>query len=170
MSRPLKINNDVITRIAQAVGLGATYEHAANYGGVSYACLRNWIIRAEAEKERRESASVKVGTAKWEKEQIFVELFDAIKKAEGTAVIGWLAKIEKAASEGTWQAAAWKAERRYPDDYGRQKIEHSGNVKITSWRDELAELLARDKITPDDLRAEYTDSTIDKLVAMSKNR
>ena len=44
--------------------------------------------------------------------------------------MGWLAKIEQAANQGHWQAAAWKLERRYPQEYGRtvQNVEHSGTV------------------------------------------
>jgi hypothetical protein len=49
-----------------------------------------------------------------------VAFHDAVKEAEGKATVGWLAKIEKAASEGNWTAAAWKLERRYPNDYGRR--------------------------------------------------
>jgi hypothetical protein len=37
-----------------------------------------------------------------------------------------LAKIEKAASDNNWAAAAWKLERRYPDVYGRTVQEHTG--------------------------------------------
>ena len=47
------------------------------------------------------------------------EFREAIKDAEGRAVVKWLAKIEQAATEGTWQAAAWKLERRYPHDFGK---------------------------------------------------
>ena len=28
--------------------------------------------------------------------------------------------IDNAAIDGTWQAAAWKLERRYPDEWGRR--------------------------------------------------
>ncbi len=41
-------------------------------------------------------------------------------------MLQWLAKIEKAASDGAWQAAAWKLERRYPHVYGRVVNEHVG--------------------------------------------
>jgi hypothetical protein len=54
------------------------------------------------------------------------EFVERIREAEGRAVIGWLAKIEKAATDGNWQAAAWKLERRYPENYGRQRLELTG--------------------------------------------
>jgi cell wall assembly regulator SMI1 len=51
--------------------------------------------------------------------------------AEGQAVIRWLEQIEHAAMQGNWQAAAWKLERRYPDQYGRHVIQHDGQVHVT---------------------------------------
>lgn len=101
MARRSKYSPEVVQRIVQAIGLGATYDLAAKYGGVSIDTFNVW----------RDSKS---------------EFSDALKEAEGRAVVGWLAKIEKAATDGNWQAAAWKLERRYPHDYGRRVQEHTG--------------------------------------------
>lgn len=94
MARPTKYTPEVEQRICQAITMGATYEHAAAYGGIHYDTFNAWQKRYPA-------------------------FSAAVKNAEGRAVMGWLAKIEKAASDGAWQAAAWKLERRYPHDYGR---------------------------------------------------
>ena len=103
MPRRSKLTPEVQQRICDAVVIGATYEHAAAYGGITYETLNEW----------RKMKS---------------EFSEALKAAEARAVVGWLAKIEKAASDGTWQAAAWKLERRYPTEYGRtvQQVEHGG--------------------------------------------
>jgi hypothetical protein len=45
---------------------------------------------------------------------------DAIKKAESEAEVRVVAHVLKAATDGTWQAAAWWLERRRPHDYGRR--------------------------------------------------
>ncbi|MFH1605361.1 MAG: hypothetical protein ABIH03_15815, partial [Pseudomonadota bacterium] len=59
------------------------------------------------------------------RDKIAVELFEGIARAEGEAAVKWLAIIEKHAAENpAW--AAWKLERRYPDMYGRQRIEVTG--------------------------------------------
>ncbi len=43
-----------------------------------------------------------------------------------------LAKIQKAAADGNWQAAAWWLERRYPADWGRRVVQSNvaGTVKV----------------------------------------
>ena len=107
MARPTKLTPDVQQRICDAVGIGATYEHAAAYGGVSYEAFNTWRKR-------------------------YVQFSEALKAAEGRAVVGWLAKIEKAASDGTWLAAAWKLERRYPTIYGRtvQQVEQGDEPHV----------------------------------------
>jgi len=94
MARRSKYEPARVARIIQAIDLGATYELAAHYAGISYETFRDW-------RENKPAFSA------------------AVKEAEGRAAVKWLAKIEQAASEGNWTAAAWKLERRYPQDYGR---------------------------------------------------
>lgn len=107
MARRTKYSSEVVKRITDAVAIGATYELACKYAGVSYELFRQWRERNLA-------------------------FLEAVQEAEGRAAVGWLAKIEKAANEGTWQAAAWKLERRYPQEYGRtvqdQRVQHSGTI------------------------------------------
>jgi len=109
MARPTKLTPEVKDRISQAILMGATYELAAHYGGITYKTFNEWMKQGEQDSEGE-----------------FCEFSEAIKSAEGKAAVGWLAKIEKAATGGNWQAAAWKLERRYPKDYGRQIQEHTG--------------------------------------------
>jgi hypothetical protein len=104
-----KFGEDVIGRLEQALTLGATYEMACRYAGITYQTYRNWILKGEQAKSGD-----------------FCDFVERMAAAEGRAVIGWLAKIERAANEGVWQAAAWKLERRYPEAYGRQRVELTG--------------------------------------------
>jgi len=109
---------DVVNRITQAIALGSTYELAAAYGGITFETLRVW-------RKTKPAFSA------------------AVKDAEGRAVVGWLAKIEKAANDGAWQAAAWKLERRYTRDYGRTIQEHTGP---DGGPIEVADVTARDRV------------------------
>jgi transposase len=122
--RPTKLTPERQRKIIQALSVGATYDLASKFAGISYMSFNNWRQRGEAEIKRREG-NVKPDTKQWIKEQPFVDFFYAVKEAEGAAAVKWLAKIEAAANE-QWQAAAWKLERRYPGEYGRTRVEHSG--------------------------------------------
>jgi len=96
-----KYTPERVLKITQAIRVGATYRAAAQYAGISEALFYEWKIK-------------------------HVEFLEALNEAEGAATVGWLAKIEAAAKDGTWQAAAWKLERRYPHEYGRQAVEVTG--------------------------------------------
>lgn len=98
MGRKSKYTSETVKKITQAIELGATYELAAGYGGISVSTFNEWRNSKPA-------------------------FSAAIKEAEGRASVKWLARIEAAASEH-WQAAAWKLERRYPKDYGRSVQQH----------------------------------------------
>jgi hypothetical protein len=96
MPRKSKLTPQVQEMIVEALRVGAIHEHACQYAGISTAAMYNWLQWGEQGRHP------------------YVEFLEAVKKAESRAVIGWLAQIEAAAREGSWQAAAWKLERRYP--------------------------------------------------------
>jgi len=119
VAAPTKFTEDTIKRLEHAISLGAPYSHACRYAGISDETFRQW----------RESKDGFLGR---------------MEKAEGKAVAGWLGKIERAASQGNWQAAAWKLERRYPADFGRREAidvsgkhehQHAGALPIAAVSD-----------------------------------
>jgi lambda repressor-like predicted transcriptional regulator len=85
--------------IRQAIELGTTYRLAAQAAGINENTFKNW-------------------------KRDYPEFEEIVAMAEGKAAMRWLARIEQAAADGVWQAAAWKLERRYPHSYGRKVIEH----------------------------------------------
>lgn len=112
--RPTKKTPARQKRICDAIRLGATHVLAAQAAGIGERTFYEWM------QEKPQFAQ-------------------AVKAAEGEAALVWLEKIEAAASDGNWQAAAWKLERRYPQMYGRTVQEHSGEQKLTieytnNWR------------------------------------
>lgn len=104
--RPTKLTPARQQRICDAIRLGATHLLAAQASGIDERTFYRWMD---------------------EKSQFC----QAVKAAEGEAALVWLEKIEAAASDGNWQAAAWKLERRYPQMYGKTVQEHSGEQKLT---------------------------------------
>ncbi len=119
--RPTRYTPDRVAKILQAIRVGATQRAAAAYAGIDDSTLIRW---------KRRYASFAV----------------SINEAEGAAMVGWLAKIEQAANEGAWQAAAWKLERRYPHEYGRSAVEVSGRdggaIKVDHKVEDAREVLA----------------------------
>ena len=101
MGRKCKLTPELQAEIVRALQVGATREHACQYAGISKETFYTWLEKGEAGKAP------------------FTDFLDVVKKAEGRAVVGWLAQIEDAARTGSWQAAAWKLERRYFKMYGR---------------------------------------------------
>lgn len=49
-----------------------------------------------------------------------LQLSQALKKVEADYKSNLLAMIYNAGAEGTWQAAAWILERKYPEEFGRK--------------------------------------------------
>lgn len=83
--------------------MGATYELACGYANIGVSTFYEWMSSNQ-------------------------EFAETIKEAEGAGAVALLARIRKEADEGTWQAAAWILERRYPKQYGRTVVtnEHTG--------------------------------------------
>ena len=119
--RPTRYTPERVAKILQAIRVGATQRAAAAYAGIDDSTVMRWKHK-------------------------YPSLATAINEAEGAAMVGWLAKIEAAANEGAWQAAAWKLERRYPHEYGRSAVEVSGRdggaIKIDHKVEDARELLA----------------------------
>jgi len=86
--RPTKRTPETREALLYSLRLGATYKLACDAAGIHHSTLDEW------------RASDPEFTA-------------ALKAAEGFGAQKALERIEKAAAEGSWQAAAWLLERRY---------------------------------------------------------
>jgi len=98
-----KLTPERRAKAVAAVKLGMTRAQQAAYAGVSLSTLQKWLAKGRAAKGG--------ALSKWA---------DEMEESEAVAIARNLAVIMKAAREGTWQAAAWYLERKYPDDYGRR--------------------------------------------------
>ena len=76
----------------------------------------------------------------------FRKFRERIKEAEGKATQRWLAIIERAANDGSWQAAAWKLERRRSMFVPKVRQEVTGQdgnaIQIESQAGEAREIIA----------------------------
>lgn len=101
MARRSKYTPETVAKLKEAIGKGATYDLACDFAGIAESTFYEWL-------------------------QSKPEFSEQLKAAEGAAAVEWLGQIDEAAKAGTWQAAAWKLERRYPQKYGRQVTELQG--------------------------------------------
>lgn len=110
MSRPTKLTTEVQETITAALRIGNYQDTAVSYAGISEATFYAWMQRGRTE----------TGT-------IFSEFLEAVEKAKADAEVRDLMLIDRAAQDGTWQAAAWKLERKFPHKWGRMvRAEVSG--------------------------------------------
>jgi transposase len=114
MARKSKFNEAITSRIVEALRIGATYEIAAEYAGISRSTLYNWMEKGKEQKSGQ-----------------YRTFLDSIKAAEARGAIANLAMIESAAKAGDWKAAAWRLERRhgYTRD-GYQAQQQQEEVKL----------------------------------------
>jgi transposase-like protein len=111
MSRQTKLTPEVQDRIVAALRAGNYQETAAVYGGISAPTFYRWMEQG----------------ADSESEEIYQEFREAVEKAKADAEVRDVALIDKAAHNGSWQAAAWKLERKFPNKWGRvNRTEISG--------------------------------------------
>ena len=101
--RPTKLTPQVQARIVQAIVGGNDITVAAAYAGIGKTTFYEWLERGR---------KAKTGP--------FADFADAIQKAQADAETRNVALIAKAAQDGTWTAAAWWLERKYPERWGRK--------------------------------------------------
>lgn len=130
MARPIKLNEQIQNKIITAIRAGNYIETAAAYAGITKSTLYDWLKRGEREKQR---VAKNPRNRIRKEEAIFVGFSNAVEKALAEAEIRDVAIIGKAAEE-YWQAAAWRLERKFPDRWGRKKLDidmkHSGDIEV----------------------------------------
>lgn len=104
MTGKTKFTPDTRDKIIQALRGGNYRKVAAEYAGITYVTLRNWLLLAEDPHAPPE----------------YVEFLASVQKAEADAEVADIARIRQASAEGSWQAAAWIRERKNPDRWGRK--------------------------------------------------
>jgi hypothetical protein len=85
------------------IASGSYAEVAARANGVGTTTFYRWMQRGEEEE-----------TGKYR------EFREAVKEAEAKSEVLTVGRIQQAAAGGTWTAAAWYLERKYPDRWGRK--------------------------------------------------
>ena len=137
MGRPTKLTPEVQDKIVNALRGGNYQETAAQFAGIDEATFYRWMERGASEDEG-----------------IYCEFRKAVERAKSQAEVRDLALIDKAAQNGSWQAAAWKLERKFPQKWGRvNRTEISGPegkpVKVETTTEAILQALGVDDADSD---------------------
>lgn len=96
-----KLTDDLTTKTLTLLSEGLSNADVCRWLGVAESTFYTWIKDPKTPAQRK--------------------LSEGMKKAEMERKAKCLDVIHKAANEGSWQAAAWYLERRYPKEYAKPK-------------------------------------------------
>lgn len=143
--RPSLLTPQLQERLIDALKTGCYVEDAASYVGISRATVFAWMDRGLKERNRLQAFP---DAEPDEKETPYLNFLDAVETARAAAQLRAVAQIQKAAADGTWQAAAWYLERSAPKKWGRK--EHTeitgaegGPLRVDVAVDELEKKITR---------------------------
>lgn len=102
MAARSRLTAQTIEQIAAVVRAGATIAVAASVAGVSERTIYGWLERGDLERTAKRDARHR-------------ELRQAVERARAEREAALVAKINFAATRGSWKASAWLLERRYPE-------------------------------------------------------
>lgn len=130
--RPTKLTREIVDKIVRLVGVGNYMETAAATCGISKDTLYRWL---------KQGARQGKGLAR--------DLADGVYEATARCEAHDVAFMHKAA-ETDWRAAAWRLQHRFPERWGRARVEVSGPeggpVQVQAdWRSELGGLMQNDE-------------------------
>ena len=140
MARPTRLTKKIREDICRGIRNGLSYDRAAQLAGIHPRTFYLW------KRKGREG-----------KAPIYVQFVQELKKAEVEGEAAALNEIIKAAKDGTWQAAAWLLERRFPQRWSRVQT-----VNI-SWQAEVIELLNSGQVTREDVIEELGTDLAEEL-------
>jgi transposase len=136
--RPSDLTPQVIEDVRRLLPTVLYLELVGDYLGVSRQTWRGWIRRGRKEYDRLATNS---RAKPKEKEALYLEFFTTYKRSLAEGALYDLGIIKKASTDqvnadgevvrkGEWQAAAWRAERRFPQKFGRKdRVEVTGKGK-----------------------------------------
>lgn len=110
MTRPSKFTPETVETLLNAIGRGLPFHLAAQAAGVAETTFYAW----QAGKfPRNADKELKAGFS------------EALTRARGLSALQLIETISDASAED-WRAAAWILERRFPEDFGKTRVEVTG--------------------------------------------
>ena len=122
--RPLRLTDAVTDTICDALKEGAYAEEAAAMAGIGRSTYYMWLSRGRVARSRREE-DLPVSVT----DQGFLDFLDSVERASVAPEMEALRIIHRAAERGSWRAAAWFLERRYPHKWGPGRKEDFDGIR-----------------------------------------
>lgn len=140
-----KLTPEIQETICEAIRAGNYRKVAARLVGIDRATLYNWTRWGEQDPD-----------------SIYGAFENALRLAEAEAEAGTLAIIMRAAAEqGQWQAAAWMAERKWPQRWRMKSAHDDAKAQIfEAQREKLALENEKLRLENEQLRSGGSDATI----------
>lgn len=117
MARPSKLTPALQKRIVNLIKDGSYSAQAAAACGIAESTFYNWMRDGRDALAKQQEGGMKLTAA----EKRNLEFMKSIKEAEAQAENQAVQVIQKAANTGTWQAAAWYLERKFPTRWSRRE-------------------------------------------------
>jgi len=137
VGRPTILTPELIEKISKLMMTGAYIETACAVCGFHRSLYNEWL-KMGRKRRQLQDAMHELETAEEQEsiqddidkiDPIYQQFTDAIEKAVNDAELRDIMRIDQAAGR-SWQAAAWKLERKHPERWARRdRIEHSGKVE-----------------------------------------
>ena len=115
----MKLSLELIDKYSKEIERGNSFQGACNACGISVMSRHRWRERAELLFNLSNEDDPK---PEGNYDKLCLEFYLKDNEAQGKVEARMVARVHKAADDGTWQAAAWFLERRYPDRYGKHGI------------------------------------------------
>lgn len=134
--RPTKLTPEIQDAIVKQLANGSYLETACASVGISRVSMLNWLRRGARSKKgiyREFLSAVRAAQADAESRDVDVidraaKGYDVVRTKEVIGPDGeTISATTERSREFSWQAAAWRLERKYPKRWGRrQQLEHTG--------------------------------------------
>jgi hypothetical protein len=125
----VKLDATVQKDVCDLVKLGVAPREAAAAKGVDSETFAEWMTAGRMGGRGRGQ---------------YVDFVRGLEEAEAIAEAQMIGRVQRAASEGVWQAAAWLAERRFPGRWTRKSVQEdlvrNGPRTMRGTEDPFAEL------------------------------
>lgn len=111
----MNIDKTKRSALIDALRGGSDLETACHFAGLSSQQMLKWLEVGKNEAERLANGfSATAGL------EAYVSLWEDLKKARADAIVRNVTLVQRAASDGNWQAAAWWLERTVPETYSKR--------------------------------------------------